>query len=80
MYFITLANPTIKISYVGYHKAQYWAHYYLLYVNNILTNTSNVLEFVLFAVDTTITYSHSDVITKFDMIKRELQKVTIELV
>ena len=27
MYFITPANPIIKISYVGYHKAQYWAHY-----------------------------------------------------
>ena len=29
VYFITPANPIIKISYVGYHKTQYWAHYYL---------------------------------------------------
>ena len=48
---------------------------FILYVNDI-TNTSNVLEFVLFADDTTITYSHSDVISKFDMINKELQEVT----
>ena len=48
---------------------------FILYVNDI-TNTSNVLEFVLFADDTTITYSHSDIISKFDMINSELQEVT----
>ena len=48
---------------------------FILYVNDI-TYTSNVLEFVLFADDTTITYSHSEVITKFDMINNELQEVT----
>ena len=48
---------------------------FILYVNDI-TNTSNVLEFVLFADDTTITYSHSDVMSKFDMINSELQEVT----
>ena len=49
---------------------------YRLYVNDI-TNTSNVLEFILFADDTTITlYSHSDFISKFDMIDSELQEVT----
>ena len=44
---------------------------FILSVNDI-TNTSNVLEFVLFADDTTITYSHSDVMSKFDMINSEL--------
>ena len=48
---------------------------FILYVNDI-TYTSNVLEFVLFADDTTITYSHSEVISKFDMINNELQEVT----
>ena len=48
---------------------------FILYVNDI-TDTSNVLEFVLFADDTTITYSHSDVMSKFDMINSELQEVT----
>ena len=50
---------------------------FILYVNDI-TNISNVLEFVLFADDTTgtITYSHSDVMSKFDMINSELQAVT----
>ena len=48
---------------------------FILYVNDI-TNTSNVLEFVIFADDTTITYSHSSVMSKFDMIKSELQEVT----
>ena len=48
---------------------------FILYVNDIVY-TSNVLEFVLFADDTTITYSHSEVISKFDMINNELQEVT----
>ena len=48
---------------------------FILYVNDI-TYPSNVLEFVLFADDTTITYSHSEVISKFDMINNELQEVT----
>ena len=47
----------------------------ILYVNDI-TNTSNVLEFVLFAVATTITYSHSAIISKFYVINKELQEVT----
>ena len=33
-------------------------------------------EFVLFAHDTTITYSHSYVISNFDMTNSELQEVT----
>ena len=48
---------------------------FILYVNDI-TNTSNVLEFALFADDATITYSHSDVMSKFDMINSALQEVT----
>ena len=48
---------------------------FILYVNDT-TNTSNVLDFVLFADYTTITYSHSDVMSKFDMINTELQEVT----
>ena len=43
---------------------------------NDKATTSNVLEFVLFAHDTTITYSHSYVISNFDMTNSELQEVT----
>ena len=47
---------------------------FLLYVNDII-NTTKVLKFVLFADDTTITYSHTDIISKFELINNELQDV-----
>ena len=47
---------------------------FILYVNDII-NTSTELEFVLFADDTTITYSHTDILSKFDLINKELQEV-----
>ena len=40
---------------------------FILYVNDI-TKTTNVLKFVLCADDTTITYSHTDILSKFDLI------------
>ena len=79
MYFITvitLTNPVIKICHVGDHKAQHWVNYYLYCMLMNKATTSNVLEFVLFAHDTTITYSHSYVISNFDMTNSELQEVT----
>ena len=76
MYFITPANPIIKNILLGVAQGSIFGPLlFILYVNDI-TNTSNVLEFVLFADDTTITYSHSDVMSKFDMINSELQEVT----
>ena len=75
MYFITLANPSIRISCGVPQGSILGLLLFILYVNDI-TNTSNVLEFVLFADDTTITYSHSEVISKFDIINNELQEVT----
>ena len=47
---------------------------FILYVNDII-NTSTNLEFVLFADDTTISYSHNDIASKFDLINKELQEV-----
>ena len=47
---------------------------FLLYVNDII-NTSSVLEFVLFADDTTITYSHTDILSKYDLVNKELLEV-----
>ncbi len=47
---------------------------FILYVNDI-TETTDVLKFVLFADDTTITYSHTDIFSKFDLINKELQEV-----
>ena len=38
---------------------------FILYVNDI-TYTSNVLEFILFADDTTILYSHKDINSKIE--------------
>ena len=47
---------------------------FILYVNDII-NTTKVLKFVLFADDTTITYSHTDILSKFDLINNELKEV-----
>lgn len=47
---------------------------FIIYVNDII-NTSNILKFVLFADDTTITYSHKDIVSKLDLVNSELQEV-----
>ena len=48
---------------------------FLLYVNDI-TNASNVLEFVLFADDTTILYSHKNVERQTNVVNEELKEVS----
>ena len=48
---------------------------FILYVNDI-TYTSNVLDFILFADDTTILYSHKDINSKIELINKELDEVT----
>ena len=48
---------------------------FILYVNNI-TNTSNVLEFILFADDTTILYSHPKIDNQINCINEELKEVS----
>ena len=47
---------------------------FILYVNDIV-NTSSVLEFKLFADDTTILYSHEDLASKIDVVNNELKEV-----
>ena len=47
---------------------------FILYVNDI-TYTSNMLEFILFADDTTILYSHKDINSKINVVNKELQEV-----
>ena len=46
-----------------------------LYINDI-TNTSTLLDFLLFADDTTILFSSSDIVSKIPMINRELSEVS----
>ena len=48
---------------------------FILYVNDI-TYTSNILDFILFADDTTILYSHKDVNSKINVVNKELYEVT----
>ena len=48
---------------------------FILYVNDI-TNASNVLDFLLFADDTTIVYSHKDINSKTDVVNKELNEVS----
>ena len=48
---------------------------FILYVNDI-TNTSDVLDFILFADDTTILYSHSNTENQINLINEELNEVS----
>ena len=48
---------------------------FILYVNDI-TNTSDVLDFILFADDTTILYSGNDITSCLHLINRELKEVS----
>ena len=48
---------------------------FILYVNDI-TNTSNVLEFILFADDTTILYSHPNIDNQINCKNEELKEVS----
>ena len=47
---------------------------FILYINDI-TKTSKLLEFILFADDTTILYSDPDLKNKVDLINKELEEV-----
>ena len=48
---------------------------FILYINDIV-NTSNMLQFILFADDTTILFSDTDISNKVDLINTELKEVT----
>jgi len=48
---------------------------FIIYVNDII-NTSNILNFILFADDTTILYSHKDIVSKVQLINEELNEVS----
>lgn len=55
-----------------------WFHFgtllFILYVNDI-THTSDVLDFILFADDTTILYSNKYIYNKINLINKELEQV-----
>ena len=48
---------------------------FILYINDIV-NTSNMLQFILFADGTTILFSDKDISNKVDLINTELKEVT----
>ena len=48
---------------------------FILYVNDI-TSTSNVLDFILFADDTTIIYSHKNIESQISVVNAELKEVS----
>ena len=58
------------------HKDPFWAlYFFILYVNDII-NTSNVLEFILFADGTTIIYSHPNIKNQINRINEGLKEVS----
>ena len=48
---------------------------FILYVNDT-TNTSNVLDFILFADDTTILYSHENIESQISVVNAELKEAS----
>ena len=48
---------------------------FILYINHI-TDTSDVLDFTLFADDTTTSYSHKDIASQINLINRDLIEVS----
>ena len=48
--------------------------YWPMYINDIV-NTSSLLELILFADDTTLLFSHPDIVSKHEIINNELQKI-----
>ena len=48
---------------------------FIIYINDI-TNTSDVLDFILFANDSTILYSHKNIASQINFINRELLEVS----
>ena len=50
---------------------------FILYVSD-LTNISNVLEFILFADDTTILYSHPNIDNQINCINEELKELLVQ--
>ena len=48
---------------------------FILYINDI-TNTSTLLDFILFADDTTILFSTNDIVSQIPLINRELLEVS----
>ena len=48
---------------------------FILYANDI-TYTSSVLDFILFADDSTILYSHKDLSSKINVVNEELEEVS----
>ena len=48
---------------------------FILYVNDI-TNTSDVLDFILFADDTTILYSHKEISNQINRVNEELKEIS----
>ena len=48
---------------------------FIIYVNDITTSTS-LFEIILFADDTTLLYSHPEIVSKIDVINKELSEIS----
>ncbi len=58
-----------------YHRAQYWAHYFLFCTSTTYLFAPNFIAY-LFADDTTLLLSHSDINTLIAMVNMELKKIS----
>ena len=82
-----LSNRTQNVSYTSYESSLrdivcgipqgsiLGSLLFILYVND-MTYTSNALDFILFADDNSILFSHKDLNSKIDVVNEEMEEVS----
>ena len=76
-FFYNGIKSDFKLSFAEFLKDWYYLGplLFILYINDI-TNTSTLLDFILFADDTTILFSSDDICSETDKINKELSEIS----